>query len=54
MNNRCIIHDVTHRFVDYSFDASNLHFGRRHLVFLEPEVSIFGKEGETELGVRRL
>ena len=38
MNNGRSIHDV-------SFEASNWHFDRRHLVFLEPEVTIFGREG---------
>ena len=28
---------------------SSLDFGRRHLVFLEPEVTIFGREGDAEL-----
>ena len=30
-------------FVDCSFEASSLDLGRRHLVFLEPEVTIFGR-----------
>ena len=30
-----------------NFEASNLDFGRRHLVFLEPEVTIFGRNGGT-------
>ena len=37
-----------HWFVDCHFEASSLGFGRRHLVFLEPEVIIFGKEGDNE------
>ena len=34
--------------MDCHFEASSLDFGRRHLVFLETEVTIFGKEGDTE------
>ena len=34
--------------VDYHFEALNLHFGHRHLVFLEPEVTTFGREGGAE------
>ena len=30
------------------FEASSLNFGSRHLGFLKPEVTIFGKEGDTE------
>ena len=45
------IHDETHWFVDFHFEASSLDFGRRHLVFLEPEVMIFLKDGDTELVV---
>ena len=37
--------------VDCHFEASSLDFGRRHLVFLEPEVTIFGREGGAELVV---
>ena len=40
---------VTSPIVDCCFEASSLDFGRRHFVFLEPEVTIFGKEGEAEL-----
>ena len=29
------------------FEASNLDFGRRHLVFLEPEVTIFEREASS-------
>ena len=35
--------------LDSHFEASSLHFGRRHLGFLEPEVTIFGKDGDTVL-----
>ena len=35
--------------MDCRFEASSLNFGRRHLVFLEPEVTIFGRESATEL-----
>ena len=31
------------------FDASSLDFGRRHLVFLEPEVTIFVRDFEEDL-----
>ena len=31
--------DVTRWFMNYRFEALNLHFGSRHLVFLEPEVT---------------
>ena len=34
--------------MDCRFEASSLDFGRRHLRFLEPEVTIFGKEGDAE------
>ena len=45
INNGCSIHDVTHWFEDCGFEALSLHLGRRRLVFLEPEVTIFGREG---------
>ena len=35
--------------MDCCFEASSLHFGRRHLSFLEPEVTIFGRQGGAEL-----
>ena len=41
--------DINHWFVDHSSEASSLHSGRCHLVFLEPEATIFGREGGTEL-----
>ena len=44
INNGRGIRDVTHRFVD-CFEALSLDFGCCHLGFLEPEVTIFGKEG---------
>ena len=47
-NNDCSICDVTHWFVDFYFEASSFDFGRRHLGFMEPEVTIFGKEGDAE------
>ena len=31
-------------FVDCCFEVSSLDFGHHHLVFLEPEVTIFGRE----------
>ena len=31
--------------MDFCFEALSLDFGRRHVVFLEPEVTIFGREG---------
>ena len=31
------------------FEASSLRFVRRHLVLLEPEVTIFGREGDGKL-----
>ena len=34
--------------LDCYFEASSLDFGHRHFVFLEPEMTIFGKEGEAE------
>ena len=40
--------NVTYLFVDRHFEAWSLLFGRHHLVFLEPEVTIFEKEGELE------
>ena len=43
-NGRCIS-DITHWFGDCCFDAGSLAIGRHHLVFLEPEVTIFGQEG---------
>ena len=45
INNGRSIRDVSHWFVDCCFEASRLDFGRRHLSFLETEVTIFGKEG---------
>ena len=48
MNGRSIC-GISIWFVDSFFEASSLVFGRRHLVFLEPEVTIFGKGGDTEL-----
>ena len=42
INNRCSIRNVC------SFEALSLDFGRRHLGFLEPEVTIFGREGDAE------
>ena len=47
INNGRSIRDVTHWFVDCRFEASSLDFGR-HLIFLEPEVIIFGREGGAE------
>ena len=47
INNGCSSRHVPHGFVVYRFEASSLHFGRRHLVFLEPEVTIFGTDGES-------
>ena len=41
--------DITHWFVDCCFEASGLDFGRRHLGFWEPEVTIFGREGDAKL-----
>ena len=38
---------MTHWFVDCRFEASSLDFGRHHLVFLESEVTIFGREGNS-------
>ena len=34
--------------VNYQFEASSYHFDRRHLGLLEPEVTIFGREGGAE------
>ena len=49
INNGLNIWDVTHWFVDCCFEASHLDFGRRHLVFLEPEVTKkIGNEGDTD------
>ena len=42
---------VTYWFVGCRFEASSLDFGRCHLGFLEPEVTIFGREGGAELGL---
>ena len=40
--------------MDYHFEALSLHFGRRHLGFLEPEVTIFGPEcGANQLMLAR-
>ena len=44
VNNGC---SITSKFVDFCFEASSLDFGRRHLGFLEPEMTIFGREGGT-------
>ena len=33
----------------FHFEASSLDFGRRHLGFLEPEVTIFGREWDDYL-----
>ena len=41
------IRDVNHRFADCSFEATSLDFGRRHLSFLEPDVTIFGREASS-------
>ena len=49
--NRRIHGNATHRFVFFCFEAANLDFGHCHFVFLEPEVTIFGRKGETELVV---
>ena len=43
-----IIIIIIHWFVNYCFEALNLHFGRGHLGFLEPEVTIVGREGGAE------
>ena len=51
INNGHSIREVTHWFLDCCFEASSLHFGRRHLGFIEPEVTIFGREGDTELAL---
>ena len=48
INYRRSSRDVTHWFVEKHFEAFNLHFGRRHLAFLEPEVTIFRREGGAE------
>ena len=48
MNNGRSIRDVTLGFVDCHFEALSLGFGRRHLGFLETEVTIFGKDGDAE------
>ena len=34
--------------MDCHFEASSFDFGRHHIGFLEPEVTIFGKEGDAE------
>ena len=49
INNGSTSPDVTHWFVDCRFKALSLDFGRCHLGFLEPEVTIFGRESSTEL-----
>ena len=51
INNGSSICDVTRWFVDCCFEASSLDFGQRHLVFLEPKVTIFGKGDDTELAL---
>lgn len=38
--------DITHWFVDCHFEASSL--GCHHLVFLEPEVTMFWQDGGAE------
>ena len=48
INNGRSICEVTHWLVDCLFEALSLDFGRRHLVFLKPEVTIFGREGGAE------
>ena len=40
--------EITHWFVAFRFEAMSLHFGHRHLGFLKPEVTIFGREGGAE------
>ena len=35
---------LQHWFVDCRFEASSFDFGRCHFVFLEPEVTIFGRK----------
>ena len=42
------VYIINHWFVGCCFEALSLNFGRRHLVFLELEVTIFGKEGDAE------
>lgn len=37
--------DVTHGFVDYHCEASSLAFSPQRLGFLEPRVTIFGRDG---------
>ena len=51
INNKSSICDVNSWFVDCRFEASSLGFGRRHLVFLEPEVTIFGREAKAASGL---
>ena len=51
MDNGHSIRNVTYWIADCHFEASSLDFGRRHLVFLEPEVTIFEREADTELVV---
>ena len=47
-NHGCSIRGVTHWFGDCCFEASSLDFGRCHLGFLEPEATIFIREGGVE------
>ena len=47
INNGRSIRHVTHWFVDYVFEALSLDFGRGHVGFLEPEVTIFGREANS-------
>lgn len=49
IDNQRSIREVTHWCVNFHFEALNLYFGRRRLVFLEPENTICGKEGGAEL-----
>ena len=51
INNGRNICDISHWFVYQCLEASSLDFGRRHPVFLEPEVTIFGKVDDAELVV---
>ena len=40
---------VTHWFVDCCFEALSLDFGRHHVGFLEPEMTIFGRKCDAVL-----
>jgi len=44
----CTHRDVTHWFVDYGFKALSLAFWLSPSCFLEPQVTIFGREGGVE------